>query len=63
MAIYAPTPAIRLVLRIDRSPLNPKVWCIQLECGHEAWHTGRKPTRRVSFCERCTYARATNATG
>jgi hypothetical protein len=46
--------SIKNVVRIDRSPMNEKVWCIQLECGHEVWKTAkRKPTVKQMRCERC----------
>lgn len=31
------TGMLKKIQRVDRSPMNPKVWCVQLECGHELW--------------------------
>jgi len=42
------------VMRVDCSPLNPKQWCLTLECGHEMWVTSkRRPTRRKVVCVEC----------
>lgn len=46
------------IVRADRSPMNAKQWCCELECGHETWITqSRQPQvgKRVS-CERCASA-------
>ena len=42
----------REVSRVDRSPMNPKRWCVELSCGHELWVTG-KPRKKVFPCEQC----------
>jgi len=42
------------VLRATQSPLNPRRWCLDLECGHEVWVTSkRKPVRQESWCPKC----------
>ena len=42
------------ILRIDQSPMNPKRWCLELACGHEAWITTvRRPTRKSAVCYDC----------
>jgi len=44
----------RMVRRVDRSPMNPLRWCIELECGHEEWVTSkRKPTAKTRRCPPC----------
>lgn len=44
----------RRVVRIDRSPMNPKRWCFTLECGHEVWQSWtRKPKRTIMACDAC----------
>lgn len=46
---------LRAVTYIDRSPMNPKRWCVQLECGHEHWTTAdRRPKTKSLRCARCT---------
>lgn len=44
-----PEKAIR---RVDRSPMNGHVWCVELECGHEEW-LYQKPRRKSLPCARC----------
>ncbi len=42
------------VIRVARSPMNPKQWCCDLACGHEKWVTAaRKPTRKTLNCDKC----------
>jgi len=42
------------VLRVDRSPMNPKRWVLTLACNHEVWVTStRKPTQKTSPCTTC----------
>jgi hypothetical protein len=44
----------RLVLRVDRSPMNALRWCCELECGHEVWITSkRRPSRSRMKCSKC----------
>jgi len=43
----------RAVLRADRSPMNSKIWCYQLECGHEVYMPGRKRSGPVMRCTKC----------
>lgn len=46
--------AMRSVVRVDVSPMNPKRWCAQLSCGHEVWVTAKqKPKRKVMSCSTC----------
>ena len=52
----------REVARVDRSPMNPQVWCVQLLCGHEVWRTQRRrPTIKVAVCPRCAREEAPDA--
>jgi len=47
----------RIVVRVDRSPLNARKWNLELECGHEVWVFGkRRPTVYAETCERCRKA-------
>lgn len=40
-----------LVVRVDRSPINSKRWCLTLDCGHEIWKTSAKrPTAQTADC-------------
>jgi formylmethanofuran dehydrogenase subunit E len=42
------------VVRVDLSPMNPKIKCAQLECGHDVF-VNRAPTvGKKIVCERCT---------
>ena len=44
------------VLRVDRSPMNPRIWCLELECRHGKWVTAvRKPTRITARCSICEF--------
>lgn len=43
----------RAVVRVSPSPMNAKRWCMDLECGHEVWVTGRKPKRAMENCTKC----------
>lgn len=43
----------RTITRKDRSPMNKKRWCLELECGHEVWVTG-KPRGKQAECEECS---------
>ena len=43
------------VIRADRSPMNRKQWCLELDCGHEVWITAtREPRKLTHECPRCT---------
>lgn len=42
----------RRVLRVVRSPTNPRVKCLWLECGHQVWRT-RTPKGPIVICEQC----------
>lgn len=47
---------IKNVVRIDRSPMNELVWCIQLECNHDVFRTAKKkPTVKQLRCEKCEH--------
>lgn len=49
------TSAMVGILRVTQSPMNPKVWCVDLQCGHDVWVTGRKPRKTAKIhCEKCT---------
>jgi hypothetical protein len=44
----------RKVTSVKQSPLNPKQWNLQLDCGHDVWTTAkRRPTKQTAPCERC----------
>lgn len=51
-----PSPPEREIIRADRSPLNRRVWCYELSCGHEVWKSGRKITKKALPCEKCLHA-------
>ncbi len=39
------------VLRVTQSPMNPKQWCLDLNCGHEVWVTAKsRPSRKTMKC-------------
>jgi hypothetical protein len=42
------------ILRVTRSPLNPRRWELHLACQHHVWITQlTKPTRREMVCPVC----------
>lgn len=42
------------VVRVDRSPMNPRRWELTLACGHTLWVTsGKRPSRKTSKCATC----------
>lgn len=45
---------VKTIQRIDRSPMNPKVWCVQLSCGHDEY-VYRKPRsdKMKMECTKC----------
>jgi len=44
----------RKVVRVTRSPMNAQRWCLELECGHEAWVTAKSEPKRASAdCSQC----------
>lgn len=48
------TPQEVTVQRVDRSPMNPRRWCLTLSCGHEVWVTAAsKPKRMKAICPEC----------
>jgi hypothetical protein len=41
------------VTAVHQSPMNPKQWLLQLECGHELWVTStRRPKAKTAKCPR-----------
>ncbi len=51
---------MKVVQRADRSPLNPRRWCLILTCGHEVWITSaRRPNRVAVPCPKCLEALTT----
>lgn len=57
-------PREMTVQRVDRSPMNPYRWCLELSCGHEVWVTAkRKPTRMKAVCPECKEPRAPQPEG
>lgn len=44
---------MRTVVRVDRSPMNRKVWCYQLDCGHDVFKEGRKLNKPEMECDKC----------
>lgn len=45
--------ANRRVVRVTRSPMNAKRWCLELDCGHEVWvSASRKPTAKTAPCDK-----------
>lgn len=42
------------VQRVTQSPLNPKQWCLDLQCGHHVWVTSKsRPQRMKATCTTC----------
>jgi hypothetical protein len=42
------------VVRVTQSPLNPRRWSCDLECGHVVWVTAeRRPRGRHEWCAVC----------
>lgn len=52
-------------VRATRSPMNPKQWCLDLECGHDLWLTSqRKPKVGArALCPKCNEAAKEGAKG
>jgi len=46
-------PTKKKVIRVDKSPLNPKRKCIELECGHEVWRNRAVPVGSMLECHAC----------
>lgn len=44
------------VVRVDKSPMNPKLKCVELECGHEIWVSRAPTVGKLIECETCTKA-------
>lgn len=39
---------------VKQSPMNPRRWCLQLDCGHDEWITAqRRPQRMQHRCSMC----------
>lgn len=48
------------VVRVDRSPMNPKIRVAQLECGHDVFSTPPVRAPKVGVlrsCEKCSRAK------
>lgn len=44
----------RRVVRVDAaSPLNPKVKCAQLDCGHDVWRNRKPRIGAIIVCPDC----------
>ncbi len=41
------------VVRVDVSPMNPKVKCAQLSCGHDVWRNRKPRVGATIVCEQC----------
>jgi hypothetical protein len=49
-------PVRRAVRRIRQSPMNERVWNVEMECGHDQYITrARRPTCTTLVCNDCTY--------
>lgn len=46
------TALTKRVVRADKSPMNAKRWCCELECGHETWVTRSSKPKRAA-CDKC----------
>ena len=46
----------RRVVRVDISPMNPKVKCAQLNCGHDVYCNRRPRVDAIIVCEPCARA-------
>ncbi len=45
----------RAITAVFKSPMNPKLWNVELECGHEKWLTrSRRPRYGLKvLCTKC----------
>lgn len=43
----------RKVVRVDKSPMNPKRKVVELECGHELWVNRAPKVGAIVKCEAC----------
>ena len=50
-------PALQKVIRQGRSPMNPKVRWVQLECGHDVYVSPGKRIGKHLVCHKCTALR------
>jgi len=41
------------IVRIDRSPMNAKVWIAELACGHDACLYRKPKATDKLYCEKC----------
>lgn len=42
----------RRIVRVDRSPMNERIWVLQLTCGHDVYVTQKKrPSRERTFTD------------
>jgi len=48
----------RKVVRVDLSPMNPKVKVAQLECGHDKYVYRKPRIGSMQVCDRCARAEA-----
>lgn len=45
----------KAVTRVTQSPMNPKQWALDLECGHEVWVTAtHRPNKKRHDCPKCS---------
>lgn len=43
----------RRVIRVDPSPMNPKIKVAQLDCGHDVYRTRKPRIGATIVCEQC----------
>lgn len=56
MATKKPKSVIKNVVRVTRSPMNERIWYLDLECGHDTTVVSKsRPTRQTFRCPDCTY--------
>lgn len=48
----------RRVVRVDLSPMNPRVKVVQLSCGHDLYRGRRPRLGAVLVCDHCFASRA-----
>lgn len=47
--------ATHRIVRIDRSPMNEKIWVLQLDCGHDVCVTQKaRPSKERTWTDKAT---------
>jgi hypothetical protein len=51
----------RKVVRVDKSPMNPKIKVAQLSCGHDVYRNRAPRIGATVVCDKCSAEDATHA--